>query len=148
MATLQDLIRSTRDFKPALFDNAQGVYVDQLNISRSKGTNTILFTATTRDSDKNKGRTAQMQFVVPSDVDLEDYKPSISQDRVLVRSSSPWYKFAFGYNNKDIGAHFGKVSQFTVKGTGRPVNPRNKPGLDKHLIAMMNTLKDEGLIRG
>jgi len=102
----------------------------------------------TKDRHSPSGRTAQMQFVLPKDVKIEDYRPSISKDRVLVRCSSPWYKYAFGYNNARIKAQFGRISEFTVLGTGRPVNPKNYPGLDKHLIAMTRALKDERLISG
>lgn len=150
MATLRQLLQSTQRFKPALFINADTVSVQSLTITRSKGVRTILFSAQTKDTDSPSGRTAQMQFVIPKEEveNIEDYKPSISKDRVLVRTSSPWYRFAFQYNNQRLKAQFGKIKPFTVSGKGRPVNPKNQPGLDKHLIALLRALKDEGLVRG
>ena len=141
MATLKDLIVSTNRFKPILFRNAENIKVERLNISRNIGTRTVMFSAITRDLGDNKARTTQMQFITPKGTDVSEYVPSIARDRVQVRSSSPWYKFAFGYNNKRIGAQFGVLSKFTVKGTGRPVNPDNYPGLDKHLIALTEFLR-------
>jgi hypothetical protein len=146
MPTLMNLIESTQTFKPVLFINADRVYIEQLNISRSKGTHTILFSAISKDRDSPAGRTCQIQMVCPKHVNIEQYRPSIAKDRALVRSSSPWYKYAFGYNNKLRSAHFGTVSEFKVTGTGHPINPLRYPGLDKHLIALIRALRDNKLI--
>ena len=147
MATIQDLLSSTQKFKPKLFKNARGPKLVTLRITRFKGTRTLLFTGTSKDPATQNLRTVQMQFVAPPDVDIQEFRPSIFKDRVLVRCSSPWYKYAFGYNNKRIKAQFGRVSTFRVKGTGRPVNPKNFPGVDKHLISMIRALIATGSIR-
>lgn len=147
MATLQQLIRSTQRFKPVLFDNARSVNITQLNVTRFVGVRQVMFTAINSDPETNTRRTAQMQFTVPKGEDANSYVPKIAKDSVRVRSSSPWYKFAFGFNNQRIGAQFGRVSKFTVKGTGRPVNPGNVPGIDKHLIALTRELIRRKLIK-
>lgn len=147
MATLSDLIRNTEKYKPLLFINADRIRIERINITRSQGTRSILFSTVTKDTEHNHGRKTQMMFIVPPGVDVKDYKPSIEDDRVLVRTASPFFKFAYGYNLKRDGALFGKVSQFTVKGTGKPINPKNISGLDKHLISLGRYLRDSNLIR-
>ena len=149
--TLQSLISSTRDFKPVLFQNATTVSVQSVNITRQNltpSTARILFSGVTKDTESPSGRRVQMQFIISGKAatDIEEYVPSMTGDKVQVRSTSPFYKYAFSYNNKNEDAHFGRAMPFRVKGTGRPVNPKNFPGLDKHLLAFANTLENEGLI--
>lgn len=154
MPTFTDLLRTGRRHTQAPFRNSRNVAIETVRVTRSVGTRTILFTGTSYDPNTETGGCAiQMQFVVPKEAAIDErtmkeYKPSLSKDRILVRSSCPWYKFAYGYNNAREKAHFGRVSQFQVQGTGRPVNPRNFAGLDKHLIALGRALQDEGLVRG
>ena len=151
--TLNDLVNSTHEFKPALFFTADRVNIDQTKITKNRGVRTILYSGITRDYAANtkgepyKTRSTQIQFTMPRGVDVSDYVPSAENDIVHVRSSSPFYKFAFGFNNKRDGAHFGTVSSFTVKGTGKPINPKNFNGLDKHLLAYSKALAENGLIR-
>ena len=154
--SLQDLIASTKKFKPDLFINANRIpKVDSLKITRFVGTRSILYSAMTRDvegpaahsSSSNKPRSVQIQFTVPKGEDVKSYTPSIKNDRVLVRSESPYYRFAFQYNNKKNKAHFGKIKPFKVKGTGKPINPENYPGIDKHLIALTKAMQDNKLIK-
>ena len=147
MATLQELIKSTVKFKSTLFTSSDRITTKAVKITRQAGVRTVLFSGQSVDSESSGGRSVQVNFIVPRGVDVKTYVPSISDDRVQVRSSSPWYRFAFQYNNQKIGAHFGRVHSFTVKGTGRPVNPDNYPGLDKHLIGFVRALHGEGLIR-
>lgn len=155
MATLIELIKSTQKFKKQLFISADRIRVHRVNTTKSAGVRNILYSAVTRDVEPDakhattsgSGRSCQLQFTVPKGADFENYIPSIANDPVRVRSSSPWYKFAFAYPNKDIGAHFGRISPFTVKGTGKPVNPDRMPGLDKHLIGMIKILKNSGKLR-
>ena len=151
--TLNDLVKSTHDFKPSFFFTADRVNIDQTKITRNRGVRTILYSGISRDyaanTDKEpyKTRTVQIQFSMPRGVDVEDYVPSAENDVVTVRSSSPGYKFHFQYSNKARGAQFGSVSPFTVSGKGRPVNPKNYPGCDKHILAYAKALSENGLIR-
>ena len=155
MATLIDLINSTEKFKPNLFAHANSVEVQQTKITRARGVRTVHFSCVTQDKGdpkrahtKNQRRITHIMFVADRGVDVKNYAPSISKDKVLVRSSSPWYRYAFQYNNKKIKAQYGSIKPFEVLGTGRPINPMNYPGLDKHLIALVRALKSNKLIRG
>lgn len=139
MPTLAEMVALTQDYKPVLFSNAENVSVVQINRSVFIGMKSVVFSGTTKDSESPDGRTIQMMFVLKNMV--EPYLPSITKDRVLVRSSSPFYRYAFQYNNKRVGAHLGALSPFTVLGTGRPINPLNYPGLDKHLLGLVRNLR-------
>lgn len=147
MTTLRELIQSTQRFKPKLFANANSVEIKQTKITRARGVRTVLFSSVTKDQG-NPGRTAQIMFVASKGTDVKNYAPSISKDKALVRSSSPWYRYAFQYNNQRVKAQYGRIKPFEVLGTGRPVNPGNYPGLDKHLIALVRALQQHKLIRG
>ena len=139
--TVDYLLKQTKKFKAHLFTNAQTVTMQNLKVTNWKGTRTKLFSGTMQDRVKTGStRNAYVFFTVPKDVDMDHYKPSMSKDLVRVRSTSPFYRYAFQYNNKRIKAHYGPVKDFSVKGTGRPTNPKNFPGLDKHLIAFINVL--------
>jgi len=174
MKTVRQLLRSTEEFKPILFENAYGIDIESLKTSVSRGTKSILHVLVTRDQvhkqtkfplnrkrdiplgttyakasrkyrDHDKGpiahgRSVQVQFVTDLEV------PNLDS-RILVRSSSPGYKYHFQYPNKKVQCHWGAISPFKVKGTGRPVNPKNYPGLDKHLIAVLRYMYKTGLLR-
>lgn len=151
MATLQSLTNSTRSYKPILFQNARSVRVETIKVTTSFGTRTKFFSTTTRDptAKSGVGRRCQIAFVYPSGTtkeELEACVPIFSKTRALVRSGSPFYKFAFGYNNRRIGAHQGTLSTFSRKGTRPPINPKNSPGLDKHLIGLVDQLIKRKLI--
>ena len=155
MTTLIELINSTQKFKPVLFGHANSVEVQQTKITRARGVRTVLFSCITQDKGdpkiahtKNQRRRSLIMFVAPPGTDVKNYAPSISKDKVLVRSSSPWYRYAFQYNNKRVKAQYGSINPFEVLGTGRPINPKNYPGLDKHLIGLVRALKSNKLIRG
>ena len=141
MVTLEELINITNEFKPVLFVNAERLSADSLKITRFAGVRRISFTAHTVDKIKTGNvRVSQIHFIIPKGENVNTYIPDIRTDRVLVRSASPWYKYAFGYNNQRVKAHFGTLSKFTVKGTGGSINPRDYPGLDKHLLFLTKYL--------
>ena len=111
-------------------------------IRESVGTRTWMWSGHVRSLDSRRASSVQLVFVVPEG----GMKPSASRDRCLVRSSSPAYRFALQGANKAVGAQFGSVNPFVVKGTGRPQNPENKPGTDKHTLAVVEYLAERNLI--
>ena len=148
--TLQELIDNLEEWKPHLAVRGDRVDIQQVKVTRSVGTRTILFSGISRDREmgvEHIGRTVQMQFLAPPGVDVTNHVPSITEDRVYVRSSSPWFKYALAYPLKDAGALFGRVSPFQVKGTGKPVNEKRIAAIDKHLLALTKALLSDRLIQ-
>ena len=133
--------------RPTLFVNSQRVGIEEVKIARWRGTRLVLFSAITKDSDSPTARSTQMAFVAPKGVDIAQYAPRMTKDRCLVRSSSPWYRYCFQYANRLHKAQYGRINPFQVKGTGKPINTRMIPGLDKHLLALARGLQQHGLIR-
>ncbi len=155
--TVNQLRNSTIDYsrkhlKRARYPlNVPRIKVRQVTTTINRKRGTVLFTVISYDPDprfKNP-RAVQILFynISPERMAKEKVVPLMWKDPVRVRSQSPFYKFCFQYPNLKNGALFGPPRRFTVKGTGRPVNPRNMPGLDKHLLASLAFLKARGLVR-
>lgn len=126
------------------------IQIVQNHITRDPDKGTVLFSLITKDPDPRfqNARAVQILFHGLTRDRVLGKSPLIMwKDKVRVRSQSPFYKFCFQYPNMKSGALFGPPRRFKVKGTGRPVNPENLPGLDKHLLGALRHLKAKGYIK-
>lgn len=167
MATLKQLIQGTQKLHPnaikwAPDGNNQPLLA--LEIQEFKGLNALLVTSTQKMSGRwgrgkrpSSRRGAYLQTMrfnlgalnVNRRITNEDVKPKISQDKCSVRCGCDNYYYMWWWGNKKVKAHEGaKYPPYKkVPGSNRePINPKNIPGVCKHLVYLTAELRRRKVI--
>ena len=87
--------------------------------------------------------------IILEDIGGEKYtlaRPSITKNDILVRCNCPDFNFRFKYYNKlDHSLYGSEHPKYVANGMGQPANPKEMPGMCKHLIAFVENLMKKGL---
>ena len=151
------LLTSTEKVNDTSLKNADAsTKVSNLALHYYKGVKTLTFTGEIKSSVKAAKYSCIVTFTkVDADENLTDEevmqgfypKPSLSENDIQVRCSCPSYRFRYSYQNSRNSASTGsKVKAYTSKHMRPSVNPKNLPGVCKHLIEFVNYLVENGFI--
>jgi hypothetical protein len=165
-STLVDLYRSTEKAYPrtTLRQHAwMPIKIQELSIVPFKGLKTIFFKSTARNEERHyntvilcKNVIYHEQTIRPKTIKIKDedghtyfFEPvSIVENDVLVRCNCKDFSYRFAHFNYLDKSLFGRDrKKYESKGILPPVNPKELPGMCKHLFAMSVALRDSGLIK-
>lgn len=167
MATLRQLIQGTQKLHPkgikwAPDGNNQPLLA--LEIQEFTGLNSVLVTSSQKMSgrwpkgERQESRrgiyTQTMRFSLgvlnlKRRAGVGESKPSITKDKVSVRCQCDNYYYMWWWGNKKVKAHEGaKFKPYKkVPGSNKePVNPKNIPGVCKHLVYLTAELRRKKVI--
>ena len=147
--TLFQLYQSTKKLKSSLIVSSKAISVSNFNVTVDTRRGMKVFSAISKDEKGKTRRQVVMAFKPREGDDLADltaFTPHMKTDDVMVNSGSPWYTFICQNANIKAGCHYGDVTRYKVKGTGRSANPRGIPSCDKHLLGFMRELLSSNLI--
>lgn len=120
------------------FERRLYIYADIKGETRNYYTNIVFFNV----------RSASRGKIVDTDVgDRVKIAKMNTRKRVQVRCSCPDYRWTFAYPNGLKGSLHGKpFPPYTPTGMREPRNPEQIPGLCKHLLRLVATLKRKGFL--
>lgn len=171
MPTLRQLLQGTQKVHPKAIKWAPDGNNSPLltfEVQKFKGVNSLVVFTSQKMSGrwgKSKGNRPTsrkgiykqtMRFTLGSKKegrDINKDKPKISKDRCLISCGCDNYYYMWWWGNKKVKAQEGRGFKPYVRKTpappeGRPeVNPKNIPGMCKHLVFVMKELKRKRIIQ-
>ena len=163
MATIRQLLQGTQKVHPKAIERApdgKNSPFTVFEVQKFKGVNSVVV----RTEQKMSGRWPKgnrptsrrgiykqtVRFVLSGDrSDVNKNKPKASKDRVLLNCGCDNYYYMWWWGNKKVKAQEGgSYKPYIRKTKDRPeVNPKNIPGMCKHLVYVVQELKRRRLIQ-
>jgi hypothetical protein len=148
MVNIIGLLRGTQRILPVGLNNYQGLKIESVKETPFIGTKMKVYNVVVRSSEGNKAYNVMLAFYGLEDPTTE--KGSMSESRIGIRCGCQAYYFWFSWANMKNKASFGARFKPYVRKTPAsdprypPKNPKDIPGMCKHLIltqSVLNTVK-------
>ena len=168
MASLRQLMQGTQKVHPKAISwapDGNNKPLLSVEVQKFKGVNSVMVYTSQKMSGRwpkgkrpssRKGVYKQvMRFTLTKEgrTDVNKHKPKIASDKCSVRCGCDNYYYMWWYGNKKVKAHEGSNMPAYSRKTpappeGRPeVNPKNIPGVCKHIVYVVKELKRKKVIQ-
>lgn len=151
--TADQLVQGSVQVQPEVITKALdgSLTIEDLKITNMVGMKEKIFSTTIRSSSDSKSYHAVIAFYEVDDP--ENTVPSLSKHHVRVHCGCKSFYFYFSWQDMIYEALYGRhpkpYERKTHPGDKNykpPVNPANIPGVCKHLILLIRSLRDSGFV--
>ena len=157
-SSAEDLYKSTVEAFPHTTKRqhaTQSIVINNLRWIPFVGMKTLFIKGTVRNEDRQYGPVLlikdvdytgnELKITASDGLEYQMNKLSLENSEVLVRCSCPDFSWRFNYyNHLDSSLYGKKRKKYEHKG-GPAANPKQLPGLCKHLIKLISSVHDAGV---